>query len=42
MHLKPKQIADSHDRRSFIGGSDARICQSASKFLTPLIGVFCW
>src|ERR1700686_5736236 len=25
MHLKPKQIADSHDRRSFIGGSDARI-----------------
>jgi predicted phage-related endonuclease len=24
MHLKPKQIADSHDRRSFIGGSDAR------------------
>jgi predicted phage-related endonuclease len=25
MHVKPKQIADSHDRRSFIGGSDARI-----------------
>jgi predicted phage-related endonuclease len=25
MHLKPKQLADSHDRRSFIGGSDARI-----------------
>jgi hypothetical protein len=24
MHLKPKQIADSHDRRSFIGGSDER------------------
>src|ERR1700676_3219376 len=25
MHFKPKQLADSHDRRSFIGGSDARI-----------------
>jgi hypothetical protein len=40
MHLKPKQIADSHDRRSFIGGSDARIFQNP--ILTPLIGVFCW
>jgi predicted phage-related endonuclease len=25
MPLRPKRIADSHDRRSFIGGSDARI-----------------
>src|ERR1700737_110434 len=25
MHFKPKQLAYSHDRRSFIGGSDARI-----------------
>src|SRR6202140_88126 len=31
MHLKPKQIADSHDRRSFIGGSDARVIMGSDE-----------